>query len=51
MEDISKAFYQTEVQLKVAQQLKAVTEQLTKAKIYIKPERDIKAFEEKVVEA
>jgi hypothetical protein len=39
------------VQLKASQQLKAVTEQLTKAKIYIRPERDIKALEEKVVEA
>jgi hypothetical protein len=50
-EDIWKAFYQIEVQLKAAQQLKAVIEQLTKAKIYIRPERDIKALEEKFAEA
>jgi hypothetical protein len=50
-EDIWKAFYQTEVQLKAAQRLKAVIEQLTKAKIYIRPQLDIKALEEKVAEA
>jgi hypothetical protein len=50
-DDIWKAFYQTEVQLKATQQLKAITEQLTKAKIYFRLEWDIKALEEKVVEA
>ncbi len=53
LEDIWDAFYQSEVQLKVARQLKEVTEQLAKAKKareFGRSNRDLKALELKVVE-
>jgi hypothetical protein len=52
-EDIWNAFYQSEVQLKVARQLKEITEQLAKAKRARKlgrSDRDLKALELKLVE-
>jgi hypothetical protein len=52
-EDIWDAFYQSEVQLKAARQLKEVTEQLAKAKKakeFGRFDRDLKALELKVAE-
>jgi len=52
-EDIWNAFYQSEVQLKVARQLKEITEQLTKAKKARElgtSDRDLKALELKLVQ-
>jgi len=52
-EDIWDAFYQSEVQLKAARQLKEVTEQLAKAKKareFGRSDRDLKALELKVAE-
>jgi predicted RNA-binding Zn ribbon-like protein len=51
--DIRDAFYQSEVQLKAARQLKEVTEQLAKAKKareFGRSDRDLKALELKVAE-
>ncbi|CAK9200370.1 unnamed protein product [Sphagnum troendelagicum] len=52
-EDIWNAFYQSEVQLKAARQLKEITEQLAKAKKAResgRSDRDLKALELKLVE-
>ncbi|CAN5951753.1 unnamed protein product [Sphagnum jensenii] len=52
-EDIWNAFYQSEVQLKAARQLKEITEQLTKAKKareFGRSDRDLKALELKLAE-
>jgi len=53
LEDIWNAFYQSEVQLKAARQLKEITEQLAKAKKareFGRSDRDLKALELKLVE-
>ncbi len=52
-EDIWNAFYQSEVQLKVARQLKEITEHLAKAKKareFGRSDRDLKALELKLIE-
>jgi hypothetical protein len=52
-EDIWNAFYQSEVQLKAARQLKEITEQLAKAKKareFGRSNRDLKALELKLAE-
>ncbi|CAK9264691.1 unnamed protein product [Sphagnum jensenii] len=52
-EDIWNAFYQSEVQLKAARQMKEITEQLTKAKKareFGRSDRDLKALELKLAE-
>ncbi|CAK9260594.1 unnamed protein product [Sphagnum jensenii] len=52
-EDIWNAFYQSEVQLKAARQLKEITEQLAKAKKareFGRSDRDLKALELKLAE-
>jgi hypothetical protein len=50
LEDIWKAFYQIEVQLKVAQMLKESTKQLAKVTKARRPDRDLKALEKKLDE-
>ncbi|CAK9227906.1 unnamed protein product [Sphagnum troendelagicum] len=53
LEDIWNAFYQSEVQLKAARQLKEITEQLAKAKKareFGRSDRDLKALELKLAE-
>ncbi len=52
-EDIWNAFYQSEVQLKIARQLKEITEQLAKARKAResrRSDRDLKALELKLTE-
>jgi predicted RNA-binding Zn ribbon-like protein len=52
-EDIWNAFYQSEVQLKAARQLKEITKQLAKAKKareFGRSDRDLKALELKLAE-
>jgi hypothetical protein len=53
LEDIWNAFYQSEVQLKAARQLKEITEQLakaSKAREFGRSDRDLKALELKLAE-
>jgi hypothetical protein len=49
-EDIWKAFYQTEVQLKAAEMLKESTKELAKARKAGRPDRDLKALEKRLDE-